>query len=190
MKKVLIINANPKSKSLTKSLSQKYAEVAGKNHEVVNVNMGDLDFDIDLQEGYDVIQELETDLVQLQQHIKWAEHIVIFSPVWWGTVPAKFKGAIDRVFLPGFAFKYEEGKSIPKKLLAGKTSELIINLDTPVFWYKYFQGNVIYKHLKRTILDFSGIRNKRTSYFGPVISAEDTDIDKWHNKVSDLAVRV
>lgn len=59
---------------------------------------------MNLQEGYDVIQELEPDLIQLQEHIKWAKHIVFLSPVWWGSFPAKFKAAIDRIFLPGFAF--------------------------------------------------------------------------------------
>ena len=69
-------------------------------------------------------------------------------------MPAKFKGAIDRVFLPGFSFKYVEGKSIPKKLLKGRTSELLITLDT-AFWYKYIQG--------------FGIKNKPLAYFGPSI---------------------
>lgn len=190
MKKVLIINANPKSNSLTKSLSQTYADTAKKKHEVVSIHMGNLEFDMDLHEGYDVIQPLEPDLIQLQKHIQWAEHIVILSPVWWGTVPAKFKGAIDRIFLPGFAFKYLEGKSIPEKLLLGKTSELIVNLDTPVFWYKFIQGNVIYKHLKNTILDFSGIKNKGTTYFGPVIASKENDIEKWHKQISQLAMKI
>ncbi|WP_427978653.1 NAD(P)H-dependent oxidoreductase [Agarivorans sp.] len=190
MKKVLVINANPKTNSLTKSLSQQYVETAQKTHEVVLVHIGELDFDLNLQQGYESIQPLEADLIQLQQHIKWAEHIVIMSPVWWGSVPAKFKGAIDRVMLPGFAFKYSAGKSIPEKLLAGKTSEIIVNMDTPIFWYKIFQGNVIYKHLKYTILDFTGIKNKKTSYFGPVISAKQKDIEKWHNKVSKLASNI
>lgn len=190
MKNVLVINANPKTNSLTKSLAQKYSETVGSKHEVRTIHVGDLDFELDLHEGYEAIQELEPDLSHAQEQINWADHIVILSPVWWGTVPAKFKGLIDRIFLPGFAFKYEEGKAIPKKLLKGKTSEIIVMLDTPVFWYKYFQGNVIYKHLKKTILDFSGIQNKRTTYFGPVISSKEKNIDEWHKIVTQLAANI
>lgn len=190
MKNVLVINANPKNQSLTKSLSYKYEEVVGCKHNVRLIHIEHLDFELDLREGYKEVQELEPDLVKVQKHIEWANHIVIISPVWWGSVPAKFKGLIDRTFLPGFAFEYEQGKSIPKKLLSNKTSELIILLDTPVFWYKYFQGNVIYKHLKKTVLDFSGIKNKRATYFGPVISSKEKDFYQWHQKVTKLALNI
>ncbi|WP_282175786.1 NAD(P)H-dependent oxidoreductase [Vibrio nereis] len=190
MKNVLVINANPKTNSLTKSLADKYRETVGSKHEVKVIHVGDLDFELDLHEGYNAIQELEPDLVNVQGQITWADHVVILSPVWWGTVPAKFKGLLDRTLLPGFAFQYEEGKAIPKKLLNGKTSEIIVMLDTPVFWYKYVQGNVIYKHLKKTVLDFSGIKNKRTTYFGPVISSKEKDIEQWHKKVTQLAANI
>ncbi|KZZ46397.1 MAG: NAD(P)H-dependent oxidoreductase [Saccharospirillaceae bacterium] len=190
MKRVLVINANPKTDSLTKSLANQYTDSVNSQYEVKVIHIGDLDFTPDLKEGYQTIQQLEPDLVNTQALISWAEHIVILSPVWWGTVPAKFKGLIDRTFLPGFAFKYEEGKAIPKKLLKGKTAEMIVTLDTPVFWYKYIQGNVIYKHLKRTVLDFSGIKNNRTTYFGPVISSKHKDIEGWHEKVTRLAASI
>ena len=186
-KKVLVINANPKSKSLTELFSNEYMESVSQNHDVVSINIRDFNFEPNLNEGYSEIKTLEPDLVNFQGLIKWADHIAIFTPVWWGTIPALFKGVLDRVLLPGFAFQYEEGKSIPKKLLAGRSSELFINLDTPVFWYKYFQGNVIYKHLKNTILDFVGIKNVRATYFGPVISADDKGISKWIGKVRQLA---
>ena len=48
--------------------------------------------------------------------------MVIFTPIWWGALPAKLKGLIDRTFLPGFAFQYEEGKLMPKQLLKGRTA--------------------------------------------------------------------
>ena len=190
MKKVLVINANPKTNSLTKSIANKYIETIDNKHEVKVIHVGNLDFELDLHEGYQEIQKLEPDLVNTQILISWAEHIVILSPVWWGSVPAKFKGLLDRIFLPGFAFKYEKGKSMPKKLLKGKTSEIIVMLDTPIFWYKYFQGNVIYKHLKKTVLDFVGIKNKRTTYFGPVISSKVKDVEKWYDKVAKLAADI
>lgn len=190
MKNVLIINANPKPNSLNKSLAQAYAKVAQSNNEVQVVHIGELQFDANLQQGYEAIQPLEQDLQQLQSQLTWANHVVIVTPVWWGTVPAVFKGALDRALLPGFAFKYEAGKAFPKKLLAGKTSELIITLDTPAWWYKLVQGNVVYKHLKRTVLSFVGIKNKRTKFVGPVMNAKPASISKWHTQVQHLAAKV
>lgn len=190
MKNVLVLNANPKTESLNKSLATTYAKAAAAKNEVKTVHVGELEFDINLKQGYDEIQPLEQDLVNLQADLKWADHVVIVTPVWWGTVPAAFKGLLDRVLLPGFAFKYEDGKAFPKKLLAGKTSELIITMDTPAWWYKLVQGNVVYRHLKRTVLSFVGIKNKRTKIVGPVISANPESIDKWHDEVQALAGRV
>ena len=190
MKRILVINANPKLTSLCKSLAEQYAAVAIKKHDVKHVNIGDLNFEINLAESYDKVIDLEPCLADLQEKILWSEHIVIVSPVWWGTMPAKFKGAIDRVFLPGFSFKYVEGKSIPQKLLEGRTSELLVTLDTPVFWYKYIQGNVIYKNFKHCILDFSGIKNKTTTYFGPVINSSSDQRKVWLEKAARLGAKV
>ena len=187
MKKVLVINANPKRASLCKSLAEEYVAAATGKHEVQQIDIRDLNFELSLNDGYDKTVALEPDLVDFQSKIKWAEHIVIVSPVWWGTVPAKLKGAIDRAFLPGFAFQYVEGQSMPKKLLDGRTSELIITLDSPPIWYKYVKGNVIYKHLKHSILDFSGIKNISSIYLGPVIHSTSNSKRAWFNKVAKSA---
>ena len=190
MKKVLVINANPKSNSFCKSLADQYLAAATGRYAIEIIHIGDLDFESSLCEGYDQIQPLEPDLVDFQEKVKWAEHIVIISPVWWGGLPAKFKGLIDRTFLPGFAFKYINDKSIPKQLLEGRTSELIITLDTPTFWYKYVKGNPIYKELKRCILSFSGIKNTSATYFGPIITSTKTQREKWLNQVSKIAKKL
>ena len=46
-------------------------------------------------------------------------------------MPALMKVFFDRVFLPGFAFKYRGG-SVPDKLLTGRTAHLMVTMDTPV----------------------------------------------------------
>ncbi len=190
MKKVLVINANPKGQSLCQSLADQYTHIASSEHEVRQVNISEMSFEMSLDQGYDTVATLEPDLLHFQQSVTWAEHIVIVAPVWWGTIPAKFKGAIDRVFLPNFAFKYVTGKAYPKKLLSGRSSELIITMDTPPLYYKYVKGNAIYKQLKMSILDFSGIKNRSTTYFGPVISSTDDKRKQWIDKVAKLASQI
>lgn len=172
---------------MCKSIADYYSEVAGLRHEVQSVAMANMIFELDLNEGYDTALPLEPDLLRFQELIKWCDHLVIISPVWWGNIPAKFKGVIDRTFLPGFAFKYKDEKGGLEKLLIGRTSELIITLDTPAFWYKYAQGNLIYKQLKNAVLDFSGIKNLSSTYFGPVISSTEELRNRWLIKVQKLA---
>ncbi|MDF2156132.1 NAD(P)H-dependent oxidoreductase [Vibrio sp. CAU 1672] len=190
MKKVLVINANPKSNSMCKSIAEHYTSIASGRHDVEQINIGDMNFEISLNEGYDIPISLEPDLLHFQKMIQWSEHVVIVSPVWWGTIPAKFKGAIDRTFLPDFAFKYVDGKATPEKLLQGRTSELIITLDSPPFWYKYVKGNVIYKQLKNSVLGFSGIKNRSSTYFGPVINSSINNRKVWFRKVAQLASNI
>lgn len=187
MNKILIINANPKANSLCKAISERYQENISESKQAKVLHIGDMDFQLSLDMGYEETMALEPSLKEFQQSVQWADHIVIVSPVWWGTMPAKLKALFDRAFLPGFAFRYVKGKAIPEKLLKGRTAELIFTLDTPVFWYKWIQGNPIYLNLKRTILDFAGIKNVSANYFGPVINSTDQQRQKWLQKVEALA---
>lgn len=64
-----------------------------------------MDFNPNLEFGYRKKSELEPDLLDAQAKLKWADHVVWIYPVWWSSVPAIMKGFIDRILLPGFAFK-------------------------------------------------------------------------------------
>jgi NAD(P)H dehydrogenase (quinone) len=107
MKKVLIIMGHPNKDSFGNSLADVYERGAiNANAEIRRINLADLSFDPILHQGYKEIQTFEPDLQKAQQDILWAEHLVFVYPIWWGNLPALVKGFVDRVFLPGFAFKY------------------------------------------------------------------------------------
>ncbi len=38
-------------------------------------------------------------------HLRWAEGIIFVYPTWWYSLPAMLKGWIDRIWLPGVAFR-------------------------------------------------------------------------------------
>jgi putative NADPH-quinone reductase len=115
-------------------------------------------FDPILRAGFDGTQPLEEDLVAAQEAIRWAEHLVFFYPVWWGTMPALLKGFIDRVFLPGFAFKYRSGSALWDRLLTGRTGELIVTMDSPPWYYRWLAGQPGHRMMKKTVLEFCGVR--------------------------------
>ena len=129
---------------------------------------------------------LETDLLKSQEYISQADHIAIFYPTWWGTIPAKLKGFFDRILLPGYAFKFSESSPVQEKLLIGKTATIVTTMDTPIWYYKYVQGNLGVRLLKNLILKFCGIETKKVVYVGPVKNYKKSDIEAWLRKMNSI----
>jgi len=96
-KKILIINGHPDEESFNFGLSDAYKNGAEKSDaEVKEIRIRELSFNPNLQFGYRKRTELEPDLIEAQEKLKWADHIVWIYPVWWGSVPAIMKGFLDR----------------------------------------------------------------------------------------------
>jgi NAD(P)H dehydrogenase (quinone) len=154
---ILVINGHPSRNSFTAAIAESYAQGAREAGSVVEVvHLGDLKFDPILHEGYGVIMPLEPDLLRAQDLIKACTKLVICYPQWWGSGPALLKGFIDRVFLPGFAFKYKKDSPLWDKLLKGRSAELWLMSDSPRFWFVIKYWNSPIKWLKTATLDFCG----------------------------------
>lgn len=185
-KRVLVLAANPKKDSFTNYLAETYTRSALKGHEVQLLTVSDMDFNPDLSNGYSQEQPMEDSLKAFQESLEWCEHFVIFAPIWWGALPAKLKGLIDRTFLPGFAFQYEENKSIPQKLLQGKTARVVVTMDTPPWYYFLIQGAPAIKQLKIATLKFVGFNSVKSKMIGPIINSTKQSRSKWIHQVSTL----
>ncbi|MDN3639392.1 NAD(P)H-dependent oxidoreductase [Simiduia curdlanivorans] len=187
-KRVLVLAANPKADSFVNTLADTYARSARQKHDVKLLNLADMTFNVDLADGYTKDQPLEDSLKAFQAALTWCEHLVIFTPNWWGALPAKLKGLIDRTFLPGFAFQYEKGMSIPKKLLQGKTTRIVMTMDTPPWYYVLFQGAPAIRQLKTATLKFVGFGAVTSRMIGPIISSTNASREKWLNEMSKLGL--
>ncbi|BFM11297.1 NAD(P)H-dependent oxidoreductase [Simiduia litorea] len=187
-KRVLVLAANPKANSFVNALADAYATSARQQHDVKFLNLADMVFNVDLPDGYTQDQPLEDSLKAFQAALIWCEHLVIFTPNWWGALPAKLKGLIDRTLLPGFAFRYEKGKSIPKKLLQGKTARIVMTMDTPPWYYVLFQGAPAIKQLKTATLKFVGFGSIKSRMIGPIISSTNASRKKWLDEISKLGL--
>jgi putative NADPH-quinone reductase len=66
------------------------------------------------------------DSIREAQHvINWADHLVIFCPLWLSSMPAILKAFLERTFRPGFAApKLNAGKPWQKSL-SGKTARIV-----------------------------------------------------------------
>ena len=189
-KRVLIILGHPSIDSFCGAIATRYFEAATQaGCEVRIVQLGALNFDPVLHEGYNQIQTLEQDLLDAQADIMWAEHLVFVFPLWWGGVPALLKGFIDRTFLPGFAFKYRQGKVFPDKLLIGRTAHLLVAMDTAPWYYKWVYWMPGLHQMRKHTLAFCGIKPLTTLMFGPVLTSTTTQRQRWLQQAMALARR-
>lgn len=179
-KRILVILGHPANSSFCAALADSYiagAEAGG--HKVQRIALGELSFDPVLHNGYASIQPLEASLLAAQTAITWAQHLVFVYPLWWGAMPALLKGFIDRVFLPGFAFKYREGSVFWDRLLVGRSAHLLVTMDTPPWYFRWVYRMPGHNQMKRTILEFSGIKPVAISNFGPIKDCSLQQREKW-----------
>ncbi len=187
LKKILIINGHPDPKSFNYAIAAAYkkgAIAAGAMVEIINI--GELQFNPNLQYGYRKRTELEPDLLQAQEKITWANHLVWIYPVWWGSVPAIMKGFIDRIFLPGFAFKKREGSVWWDKLLKGKSARIISTLDQPAWYYWLVYRQPSTNAMKKLTMQFTGISRVKTTTIGPVRLSKERHRLNWLAKIEQL----
>lgn len=164
-KKIFILLGHPDKDSFNCTLADEYQRGADEaGHEVRRLNIGDMNFDPILHHGYRETQELEPDLAAFQENVRWCEHFVVIYPSWWSTMPALLKGLFDRVWLPGFAFKFTSDFSW-RKLLKGRSATMIVTSDTVPFIQRIIFGDTT-NELKKGILWFAGFSPIRVRKFG------------------------
>ena len=190
MKKVLIINGNPVPDSLSAAFAKQYFESAnGAGAECKLLHIREMNFDLNLHQGYRLRPVMEKDVIKAQEDIKWAEHLVLIYPVWWASFPALFKGFIDRVFTPGFAFKYRENSQFWDKYLTQKSARLIVTMDAPTWYYKWMVGQPGIKAIKKGTLEFSGIKPVKVSLYGKVKFSTESQRKLWLKEIEKLAIQ-
>lgn len=184
-KRILIINGHPNKEAFNYGLVEAYKQGAlTSGAEVEEIVIADLQFNPNLKYGYRQRTELEPDLLNAWKKIQWADHLVWVHPVWWGGLPAITKGFIDRLFLPGMAFRYRENSVFWDKLLTGKTAHIITTLDQPGWYYRLMFGRPSVNQLKRSTLQFCGISPVKVTYIGIIKTADPSKRARWLQKIN------
>ena len=170
MTNIAIIQGHPDNQTqhLCHALAQAYAEGGSDaGHQVESIDIASLEFPL-LRSRKDWEGDLPHSLQQPAALIRQADHLVLFYPLWLGTMPALMKGFIEQVFRPGIALDYANDDEWPKKLLTGKSCHIVVTMGMPGFFYRWFYRAHSLKNLERNILKFSGISPVRTTIYGMV----------------------
>ena len=185
-KNIVLICGHPDKDSFSGLFTDRYHNAAvEEGHNVHRVNIGELNFDPILHKGYKEIQPLEPDLVELQEKIKWANHVVIVYPNWWCTMPAILKGLFDRFWLPGFAFNFNDETKRLEKHLKGKTGRVIILSGSYSPFKMWWRFGDYTNEIQYGIMEFAGISTAVSAY-GPCDHVDDKTREKWMKEIDGL----
>ncbi len=193
-RRILVINGHPGRDRLCDAVLNAYVEGATAAGADIRVfHLRDVEFDPVLHEGYKQRQEWEPGLQEIADGLEWCEHLTLVFPMWWGQMPALLKGFVDRVVLPGVAFKYREKGPFWDRLLAGRSGDALITMDTPPWylWLKY--GNPLPKLIRGQVFGFVGIKPVRLFKFGPTRGQQNKVYEKWlarARKAGETVVKV
>lgn len=183
-KKIVIINGHPCKESFCNELALSYKKgVENADVDCTLLRLIDLNFNPILSCGYKQQTPLELDLLEAQKELLEAAHITFVYPNWWATYPALLKGFIDRVFLPGFAFKYREDSLLWDKQLKGKSAQLIVTMDTPAWYYNLVLQKPGHRSMKKNILNFCGIRPVKITTLSPIKKSSEAKRKRWLQKI-------
>ncbi|MGL1936269.1 MAG: hypothetical protein OCD01_14660 [Fibrobacterales bacterium] len=69
----------------------------------------------------------------------------------------------------------------------GKTSELFVTMDSPVWYYKLFTKEPVKYSFARGTLGYCGIKNKRITYFSPIKDSTQSKREQWLDNVAGMA---
>ena len=178
--KILVILGHPNSQSFCQALVEQYVFGAQSRQKEVRVlTLNQISFDPVLHGGYNRDQVLEPELIKAQQDILWADHLTFVYPIWWGGIPTLLKGFIDRTFLPGFAFKYHQNDPRWDRLLTGRSADLLVTMDTPPWYFRWVSKMPGHNQMKKTTLEFCGIKPVKIKDFGSVRTATPKQKEKW-----------
>ncbi len=174
--KALVVYSHPNPASFCHAILETVAEtLKTKGHDVVIRDLYALKFDPVLKPAdFEGIQagKIPGDIKAEQDHIAWADLMVVIHPVWWTGLPAMIKGYIDRVFSYGFAYSVNDQGIV--KLLGDKKVVILSTQGTP---QEAYEASGMFGAMKKTsdmgIYQFCGMEVMDHLFFPAVPYVDD-----------------
>ncbi|HET6991586.1 MAG TPA: NAD(P)H-dependent oxidoreductase, partial [Bacteroidia bacterium] len=146
MKKFLIIYAHPNPESFNAAVKNtivKSLETAKASYTVIDLYSENYNPVLSIAEVKGTVTE---ESKKYQQLIAESTNIIFVFPVWWFRAPAILEGFLDKVFVPGFAYRFKKivGKyGMPIPLLKEKNVLAVITHGAPALPVKLLYVNAV-----------------------------------------------
>ncbi|WP_298232308.1 NAD(P)H-dependent oxidoreductase [uncultured Azohydromonas sp.] len=189
MTRILILQGHPDASQphFNHALADAYGRGAEDHgHDVRRIDVAKLDFPLLRDPEQWMHGAVPPGLVEAQHAIGWAQHLVIFFPLWLGGVPALLKGFLEQVARPGFAFHPEGKNPLANKGLTGRSARVVVTMGMPALIYRFYFRAHSLRALERNILGFVGIAPIHETLIGRLGELSDRQRADWLKKLEKL----
>ena len=185
----LIIIDHPHQNSFNHHMLQRFTRGLKEEHSYDVLDLAQEDFDPTMSEqelaGYGSGKFLDPKIEEYQQLLLTCEHLVLIFPIWWLVMPARLKGWLDKVLLPGFAFTTDQA---PLPLLGHIRAASVLTTSgvTDAQLRREYHDTVEWVLCKGT-LEFCGVGECRWLNFGEVGFASQEKHARWLDYIEEYA---
>lgn len=163
--RVLIVYNHPYSGSFCNAILDAVTNGLQKAHHEVDLihlnrdNFNPVMTEADLK-AFIAHKPIDPQVIQYNERLKAADHLIFIFPIWWDIMPAQTKGFIDRVLFPGVVYDHHpRGFGLIPLLKNLKSITLITTMNKPRWLYALFIGNLIQKVMLKSVFKTMGYKN-------------------------------
>lgn len=136
-------------------------------------------------------QPIDPQVIDYNERLKQADHLIFIFPIWWDIMPATTKGFIDRVLFPGVAYDHHpRGFGLVPLLKNLKSITMITTMNKPKIMYSLLIGNLIRKVMLRSVFKTMRYKNLNWISYTSVKSVSQEKRVKWLTDLEKRFTRV
>ncbi|MDX8448161.1 NAD(P)H-dependent oxidoreductase [Mesorhizobium captivum] len=196
--RIFSLIAHPRPNSFCHAISNR-AQIAlsRAGHEIVHHDLYAEGFQpcLSAEEAYSVGDTLEQALSRAadpivrthREEIARAEGLLVVHPNWWGKPPAILSGWLDRVLVPGVAYRLVSAGGLPEGLLSIAKAVIFNTSDTLAEREKADLGDPLELIWGRCVLPYCGVKAYERHIFRPVVGSSHEERLTWLSDVEELS---
>ncbi|MDH6225194.1 MULTISPECIES: NAD(P)H-dependent oxidoreductase [Streptomyces] len=113
--------------------------------------------------------------------------LVFVHPNWWGMPPAVLTGWVQRVLVPGVAYKLGTGEGEPEGLLRARRALVVNTSDTPAEREEAEFGDPLHRIWTACVLPYVGVDDVRRVVFRTIAGSDGATREGWLREARRLA---
>lgn len=135
----------------------------------------------------DVLSRSEDPVVSRHRAgISEAEGLLVVHPNWWGKPPAILAGWMDRVLVPGVAYRLQTAEGLPEGLLSIRKAVVFNTSDTEAERERLDLGDPLELIWGRCVLPYCGALDYERHVFRPVVGSSYPQRQDWLEKTAHI----